>query len=112
MTHGLIHPPIGVGRVMAGVMNHRSFQVQRKKAGAEKDLQGPSRHKPTPDGYCSQGIATEEQPNGGVPKGRRVNEFAWYRAVSHSNRTRLLLLSSALMHPEDRQQVWNVPEPP
>ena len=111
MAHGLIDPSIGMGRVVAGVMNHRPFQVQRQKARAQQHRQGQSRHKPAPDGQSRQGITAKKEPNSGVPDGRWINEFARNRSVAHSNRTRLLLLSSALVHPEVRQQVCKDPEP-
>ena len=112
MAHGLIDPTVGVCSVMAGVMNHRPLKVQRQKACAEQHLQRPSGDKPTPDGQGGKRIPPKKQPNGGIPKSWRIDEFARNRAVSRSNRTMLLLLSSALVHPEGRQQVWNVPEPP
>ena len=50
MAHGLIDPSIGMGRVVAGVMDHRPFQVECQKARTEQHWQGQSRHKPAPDG--------------------------------------------------------------
>ena len=40
MAHGLVDPSIGMGCVVAGVMDHRPFQMQRQKARAQQHRQG------------------------------------------------------------------------
>ena len=104
MPHGLVDPTVGMGCVVAGVMDDGAFQMQREKAGAKQHGQGPATCKPTPDGQSGKGIPSKKQAHGWVESLRRIHKFPRHRAVPRTHRVELLLLLTALNRPEVRQR--------
>ena len=82
MAHHRIPKAVGMGGVMAGIVNHGALEVQGQKANQHQQGQGPLAHKPAPNGERRQGITTQEQANGGVERRWRLNEMAGHRAHS------------------------------
>jgi hypothetical protein len=80
MAHESVPEAIGMGGVVAGVVDHRALEVQRQKTGEQQEGQGPLPHEPTPDGEPGQGEAPQEETHGWVPGRRRIEVLARHRA--------------------------------
>ena len=103
MAHRLVDPPVGMRCVVAGVMNHRPFEVQGEKPCAEENGQRQSADEPSPDGEHRQEITTQKQRHGGIPHRWGINELPRNRSIARSDLTELLSMSRALVHPE----IWH-----
>ena len=105
VAHHGVPEAAGVGGVVAGVMDDRALQVQGQEAGGQQQRQRPVPAEPAGDRDQGQGVATQEQTNGGIPGGRRVEELLRHRA----HRSAQLLpvgadsqrLNQSLRHPLD-----------
>ena len=104
MAHGLVDPAVGVRSVVTGVVNDGALEMQRQEPRAQQHRQGPSTHKPAPDGQGCKDISTNEQSHRWIQCGRGVNELPRYRAVPRPNRIEQLILLAALNRPEVRQR--------
>ena len=106
MPHGLVDPAIGMGGVVAGIVDHRAFQMQGQETGAEQDWQRPPSDEPSPDGQCGQPVATDEQPHSGIPCRGGIDKFP-----GHGPEPGLLNRSRGLTHLGNRQRLCNRPKP-
>ena len=79
MTHQLVDPTVRMSRVVASIVNHRAFEMQRKKACAQQQWQRPTTFKPSPDGDQRKGIAAKKQSNSWIPNSRRIDKFTGNR---------------------------------
>ena len=57
MAHHRIPKAIGMGGVVAGVMDDGALQVQGQKAQGQQDRQRPLAHEPAPNGEGRQAVA-------------------------------------------------------
>ena len=80
MAHHRIPKAIGMGRVVAGIVNHGALEMQSQKANQHQQGQRPLAHKPTPNREGREGITTQKQANGGVKRCWGFNEMARHRA--------------------------------
>ena len=80
VAHEGIPETIGMGCVVAGVMDDGAFQMQSQEAHQNQHRQGPLTDEPTPDGQTSEHIPAKKQADGGVERRWRLNEVAGNRA--------------------------------
>ena len=80
MAHHRIPEAVGMGGVVAGIVNHRALEVESQETEGQQRRQRPAPHEPAPDGERSQAVASEKEAHRGIPGRRCIQKLLRHAA--------------------------------